>query len=462
MVPGQCFCDDLSNSIQTQGKLEYHVPAQYSKERPPINFTQVKHDILLDQHPLSVTLPRANGNLQIFDPIDPLSNHLGLTENTRLLTDWTLTDQAQLGLHIVTFQDATFVTLTWLHTLLDAMGRSALIRAWTAMLEGREDDVPEFWGYDSDPLAKLGAPIEVLAESGETPKVEEFVLKDKLVQGFTKFTFIFNYIWEMIFYPQEQGRIICIPASHLAKLRAEAIKDLETAPADLITANASNPKDSKPFLSDGDLLIAWTTRLIASANPSLSSLSTSRSILVMNVFGMRGLLSTPSDNYHMLLPKDKAYISNAVSAIFSLFSARDFLTRPFGHIAAQIRKDLSIQGTRAQVEAAQRIARANPQPLYGSGNMAMSAFSNWTRAKLYEIDFSAAIVTETKKSEANHARGKPVFILPEVCAGKGFQLRGSANCAGKDNDGNYWLGVLARKEYGVLLEKEVERLRESS
>lgn len=61
-----------------------------------------------------------------------------------------------LGLHIVSFTDATLATLSWSHVLLDDMRRKALLDAWSLVLQGREDEVLPLHGVETDPMATLG------------------------------------------------------------------------------------------------------------------------------------------------------------------------------------------------------------------------------------------------------------------------------------------------------------------
>ncbi|KAI8939528.1 hypothetical protein NX059_003297 [Plenodomus lindquistii] len=443
-----------------KGKLEYHVPAQYTKQRPPIKFSSVKHDFSVADHPVHNLVRKSNGTLQTFSTETPFRDLLDLKDTPRVLADWLYTDTPQLGLHVVTFTDATFVTLSWGHTLLDAMGRRALLDAWVAVLDGRDDDVLEFFGYDSDPLDTLGAPVppsskDERVESDNEPVIEEFVMKKHLLTGLSKLHFIFNFIWEAVFHPKESPRMICMPGAYLARLRQEAHADLDTAPAHLLTYDTQT---LKPFISDGDILISWTIRLLTAANPALHS--TTRPLLILNVLGLRALINTPAAGYPAIIPKDKVYIHNVAGAAFTLFPrADDILTQPLGHVAARIRKDLSAQSTRAQVEAGQRIARENPNPLYGSGRMGLSAFSNWAKAKLYNVDFSAAIIEEHAVMDPKSSRGKPVFIQPDGTISNGFSIRGSGNCIGTDHNGDVWISVMLRKGFIGNLEEEIERLR---
>jgi len=468
--------DDLH--VQDKGKLEYHIPTEYSKERPPINFTKVEHhQTLLAEHPLGTILPRSNGTLQIFGAAKPLREYLGLHNNTRYLEDWLYTDKAQLGLHIATFQDATFVTLTWSHTLFDAIGRRALLDAWVAMLQGQEYDVPDFWGYDNDPLNAFGAPVSErssISPEDEASVPQDYVLASQLINGVARLRFLFNYVWELIFHPSDTLHILCLPSSYLAHLRAEALNDLATAPPELLTytAHPTASTPHKPFLSDGDILLAWTARLSTASNPRLRT--SSRPLLLINVLGLRSVLSASSSGYQALLPPGKAYIHNCAASIFSLFSsASHVLRQPLGHVAARLRKDLAVQSTRAQVEAAQRLTRQHAQPLVGDGRMAVSSFSNWSKARLFEVDFSSAIVgwdgafagveeeEEEKEQEkrAGRRRGRPVYIQPDWSVGWGLTLRGVGNCVGVDQNGHVWLSVRLRSGFTMHLEREVERLR---
>ena len=173
-------------------------------------------------------LPCAKGSFECFEA-NPSVRGLTVPENSPTqLADWIYTDRAQLGLHVVNFTDTTLVTLVWLHTLLDAMGRKALLLAWIAVLEGRDEDVPELWGYDFDPLKDLGVEPQdngsTVGEREEQPKREELLLNDRQLKGFQLFKFIFNSLWDMVFYAQEQTYAIVVPPAFMARLKTQASK----------------------------------------------------------------------------------------------------------------------------------------------------------------------------------------------------------------------------------------------
>jgi hypothetical protein len=438
-----------------------------------MNYTHTVKPMRLSQHALGAQLPVPNGKLQIINNIGHLPIVTGKENKTKVLEDWIHTDKAQLSLHILNFDDATLVTITSLHTLLDVMGRNALLRAWAAVLDGREKDVPDFVGYDTDPLNELGKVRSEKSQDKNELREEKYILKDKKVRGLGMFRFLFNFIWELIKYPVEEGRMMIMPASFFEKLKAQAFQDLETLDPQLLTFTNDKhptrpPSKLKPFLSDGDIISAWQTRLMATVNPSITTSSPARLISIMNLFGMRDLLRTSSPPYATLLPpaRQGALINNCTTAIISLFTVQEFLTLPLGHIAARIRADIVKQGTRGQIEAQQRLMRESGSdlPLYGSGNMAMSVMTNWSKAKLFETDFSAAIVKEAREenvdgSDRTRFRGRPRHIHPSVTTAKGFMVRGGATCVGRDGQGDWWLGSLMRKECIPAFVRAVETMK---
>jgi hypothetical protein len=422
--------------VQAGGKLEYHVPAQYTQERPPINYSHVVEPMPLSEHHFGAILPRPNGKLQCFSELGHFRVLNDERSNTRLLKDWIYNDKAQLGLDIINFRDATFVTLTWLHTFLDAMGRRALLRAWQAVLEGRDDDVPPFVGYNTNPLTPLGSEKNV---------TEPFVLAPNQVSKFGVARFVFNYFYESYYYPVEERRMVCMPASYFAELKARAFADLESLPKDQLTFSETDP--TKPFISDGDIIMAFLLPLIARSNPDNASLSPSRLICAGNMCGIRDILRNTSPP---LLPKNGAYIHNCTIPIWSFFTLDEWLTLPLGHIAARLRSDLALQSSRAQIEARHAL-EAKGMGLYGAGDMTITLLSNWSKARLFETDFSAAIVS------GGSGTGKPSYIHTFSTQDR-FQLRNAANCCGRDADGNWWMGAVMRKEFVDEFSRQIERL----
>ena len=174
-----------------------------------------------------------------------------------------------------------------------------------------------------------------------------------------------------------------------------------------------------------------------------------RTVLVSNFLGLRDILSKTAPQ---LLPPGKVYVANCAARIHSLLAQRDVLALPLGHLAARFRQNVVAQSTRAQVEASQRINRLNGGPaMYGTSDMVFYSMTNWTKAKLFETDFSAAIVSSSGPSNVDSRTpdkgiGKPRYINVYAHTVRGFTLRGATCITGRDPEGNYWIGATLRKD----------------
>lgn len=354
----------------------------------------------------------------------------------RCIEDYLYRDESQLSMHIVSFEDATLVTLAWPHTFLDAMGRRELFQAWIAVLEGRDDDIKPLLGVYEDPLKDFG-----------TGSQQPYMLAHRAVTGWKKAVFIIRFIFEMIWYPKEESRIVCLPAAYMQKLRAEAKADLEAQ---------HKGSGEKPFVSDGDLVSGWITRMVTR---QLERPNSTRMIQVMNAYGMRSLLAND------LLPSHSAYVANAVTGVWAMVPAKDILNKPLSFIASKIRRSIVEQGERSQVEARRALDRASiaktGQPgLYGDKGMRMIIISNWSKARFFENDFSAAVVKPgiPEDSSERHSKvGRPAYIQTGGYNDGSFPLRNAFPVMGKDPFGNYWFSGSMRKGVWSKIEKSLNR-----
>ena len=160
-------------------------------------------------------------------------------EDPQCLEDYLYTDRQVLGLHIVSFTDATLVTLFWSHILLDGMGRKALLDAWSLVLQGREDKVVPVHGVETDPMATLG-----------THPTEPYQHADKQFSTWQMIIFSLRYAFDQIFWrPKDESRVICVPAAYVQSL-------CNTARADITAANHGDNGEDTPFINEGDIMCA--------------------------------------------------------------------------------------------------------------------------------------------------------------------------------------------------------------
>ncbi|CRG87060.1 hypothetical protein PISL3812_04075 [Talaromyces islandicus] len=444
--------DVLLNKDGWHNKLEYHVPAEFSAQRPAYLFTTDKQDMSIGDHPVLSKLPRGQSDKPVlFGSPKEFRPHMRAPGAPEYLPDWLYSDIPQLAVHVLTFHDATIVTVTFMHTLTDAMGFTAFIRGWTAVLRGDEDKVPEFLGFDMS-----DDPIETLHEGVSS---SQYLFADKLVTGWGFFLFVVNFIFQFIRWPKDELRTICVPGEYVAKLRESAVAELADEAQQTHNEAIANPSSSPPFLSEGDVLFSWWARVMLRAlDPSPQ-----QTICLMNVFDTRGVLCEMG----RVRSPDIAMMANATYPLYSLIPAGKFLSKtvPLSWIASQVRYAIDALRTPMQVQAQAAGLRdsareAGRPPLYGDSGMMLVTCSNWHRGKLFSMDFSTAIVGDPTTSSdeiKGYQRGKPSFVNA-TSTESGFSIRNSQVVLGKDAAGNWWIHSCLRVGAWKKVREQLEAL----
>ncbi|KUJ12620.1 uncharacterized protein LY89DRAFT_757174 [Mollisia scopiformis] len=409
-----------------KGQLEYHVPVKFSAERQVLAYSHATHNINAADHPIAAHLPKPSPRpATVCDP-DEFRSLFQRDGAPSKLDDYLKGDIPQLGLHIVSFKDKTLVCLYWPHTLMDAMGKSTLLEAWSLMLQGRADEIVTPQGTDIDPLADLG----------KNP-TESHKLVNQRLSMFGLAQYGVSNILD--FFHKQENRMVCVPGSFMAKIRKEAMAELEMA------ANS----DQGTFLSEGDVLCAWWTRLAISQLPRTSK----RTVVLNNAYSLRKPLSKD------LLPSNGGpYISNAIGFLNVLLPVNEIFSKPLSYVALAIRNAINQLGTRAQVEAFASMWRESSStklpPFFGNSGMHMITFSNWSKARLFETDFSAAVITPGNGS--GRKPGRPSYIQNNQF---GLVLPNGFPIIGKDAEGNYWLSGYMNKGQWAKIEEQLAQER---
>ena len=350
------------------------------------------------------------------------------------IDDLLYSDRPQLTINIISFEDATVITITWPHTFADAMGMAAIFKNWIAVLEGREEDVQPLQGYDADPLAPLG----------ETKPAAPPILAKWLLQGLPLLVFVVRFLFDLVWHSKEEARVVCLPAQFVQGLKREALEDL---------SKVSENRDSKPFLSDGDVICAWWSRIVVEALQPGSK----RTVTIFNAFDMRHVLSKD------LLPPDRAFVSNASIAILTFVSVADLFTKPVSYIASKVREGISQQRTTEQTQAfafltRDAITKTGRRPVFGDSSMLLVVFSNWCAAKFFEVDLSAAVLKEgLPRNKRSNELGVPSFVYSDSNM-TGFSARNTFPILGKDAGGNYWIRGSLRRGIWPVIERSLEAL----
>ncbi|KAJ6005905.1 hypothetical protein N7451_003849 [Penicillium sp. IBT 35674x] len=408
-------------------KYEYHIPEQYDDVRPGFIYRVSKHSGSINSHPTAARLPRHNhgtptlGSSQVF-------SELGLrSEDPRDLTDWAYTDLPQLFFHHVVFTDATVISMTYPHSLMDGVGHGTFLRAWMAVLHEREHEVPELGSFEDyrSPLAD------------KTP-AKNFILYDHLLSRLGLLLFLFNSFIENMWATREE-KIVCVPGEFVRELRAQTLNELD-------------PKQEKQFLSENDVILAWFTRTILSA----AKTSGKRSLILMNSFDIRSVA----------LPPQVAHLFNAVIPAYTIVPVSQVLKQPLAFLATQIRHSLAQQRVPEQIEAWYAMVGARLKqglfPLIGTSGGFTTTYTNWDKAGLFRLDLSPAVTQQGLPLDQRTSKiGYPSCVFCANCFSM-LKLRSAGVCLGKDGKGNWWFQWLLRKREWKKIEEYLSQPEEDT
>ena len=375
-----------------------------------MSFSHVDQVVPIGEHPLASRLPRASARPAVVGDPEEFTA-LARPEGTPASIDDYLTqDRGQLGLHVVSFADATLVVLYYNHTSFDLMGWGALMTAWTHVLHGREHLVARPVGGDPgsdnfDPLREVGtAPTAPHVLGGRAMPLSGllgFGVRNAVDMGFRA----------------KECRIVSVPEVFIRRMREQALAELRAA---------AGPDDEEPFVSEADVIAAWWARLTVS---QLVAADSNRTVSIQYAASARKALGLSTD-----ITVDP-YVSNCFSILYTLMPASEMIARPVSHLAAAIRRSIVEQGTREQVEAyfaLQHRAPGRMMPLFGDAGMHMMTLSNWGKANLYGHDFGPAALSAEDRTRGQFPSYIQTTQLP-------FSFPEGFLFMGKDVAGNLWI-----------------------
>lgn len=391
-------------------------------------------------------MPDATDDIHIHGSPERFRDFIGSVDTTPGSIDGFLySDTPQLGLHVVTFLDATLVSLNWPHTMTDGLGRLAIIKNWCKVLAGKEDEVAPLKGTLEDPMATVGTgPLH--------EKEEPYALKDKNIGGLGMVNLVAHSIWDKFWVPELELKVVFLPAKAIAVLRQQAADDLSRTNSNDQGTTASNgaAAQATPFVSDGDILTAWLTQVTFRAyGPS------SRPVAFNNVFELRSRLPDVFD-------PSAAYVGNFARSAQTQLTAEEARFLPLGQLALRYRESLASQITEGQVRGMIRFTRElGKSPLLPiQSNSIMLTCSNWSKAKFFDaVDFAPAVVKPGPKSDVAPVPGKPVYFHAMSTKEDPPMLRNIYNVLGKDCAGNYWVTAKLPPAVWQNIDKEIAKVK---
>ncbi|RCI11514.1 hypothetical protein L249_7718 [Ophiocordyceps polyrhachis-furcata BCC 54312] len=398
--------------LKPSGKLEVHAPKHFSPDRPAVSFTHQDFSGLpIEEHPIARRFPEPTDGPSI-QPISDFRPFLAPRDYPKTLQDMISRDLPQLSLHITSFRNATLVAIAWPHTLMDAIGQQALLRSWSLVLAGREQDVPPILGAREDFLKEL--------EDDESEEEREPLALERNRLGMLgSFAMIARFVWDRFWSPPLELRAIYLPGKTLSRLRAQAQKQIGELP--------ENPGHDDRFVSEGDVLTAWIARAVSLPR---------RPLTLVSFFNPRYRLPRLRDE------TTGVYAQNMTQLSFT-FCSPHLAGGDLGHLALQHRRQMAEQTSGRQTLSLMRTMRRGIEAgkfdvFFGEANALPIFYNNLTRVDLLKaVDFGPAVLSRGD-SKPKNPPGTMVMYYNQPVDGS---LRGPSSfyMLGKDYADNHWL-----------------------
>ncbi|POS72664.1 hypothetical protein DHEL01_v208945 [Diaporthe helianthi] len=412
--------------VNAEGKLELHIPEEFCLKRPAVQFTDEVHAMSVHDHALDGTLPRSEDTCRpcVLDTPEELDILLAGSEAPKCLDDWLYSDRPALAVHVITFTDATFITLSYSHSLVDGVGKREIMTNWCKVVAGRMDDVTPLADWDQDPMRTICR--------SPSAHEEHYVHANNRLTGWRKWYWVLRFIADRFSNRNNyRQRNVFIPASTMTRLRQEA---------------DDHPATDKAYLSDNQLLTAWLTRLACS--PLRGS---HRPIGITSAVDLRGF-PLPG------LSPGTVYLQNLLAYTWINTTAESLLSPPLGIAAALMRTSLKKQITLPQVQAAallthDAVGRTGTPDFFTGKDSFMVSVSSLAKAKYWEaVDFSPAVLKNGNRGE--HA-GKPSW--QSSTPRSGMKPSCLVVVQGSDLKGNWFAQMVLSQRAWNLVENELSK-----
>lgn len=144
------------------------------------------------------------------------------------------------------------------------MGCAALLTAWAHELHGRGDGDLVQTPVGGDPAEDCdeGGDFDPLRELGLHP-TEPHVLEDRCMGAAGLLGFgVRNAL--NVGYHAKECRIVCVPGAFVERLHAQAVAELKAEAEAATDGEDGEGGQEEPFLTHGDVITAWWTRLAVS------------------------------------------------------------------------------------------------------------------------------------------------------------------------------------------------------
>ncbi|KAK2681925.1 Chloramphenicol acetyltransferase-like domain superfamily [Fusarium oxysporum f. sp. vasinfectum] len=423
------------------GKLEIHAPRTYSHERPAFQFSEETFSVKTTDHPVAKNLPRARGKPELFPGITSQFNSLTLGPEWALdFTEHIRRQEPIIGVHIALFNDATLISIRWVHVLWSWPGRWIFTDA--TMIS------PPFMGAYDDPLKNIGSvpPREPYALAGMQLSPEAF-----------KKTYE-KYLEHVARYPISVRRMLVLPDSTLQRIKMDFVGGRDSDKLEVIPKGALlNGK----FVSDADILAAWAARLCCGILPAVD-----QPVHIMGMYEARHCLPETFPQRKDKPGSSPVFIANATFSTSTNTTLRALREQPLAKTALLVRESVATLTKAPQVHAQLHLLREsyakdkeNP-PVFAARDSFVLVVSNFSKMAFFDsIDFSPAVIAP---APAGHGKSPGKLAWHQwTSLEHNTHIRNMFQVGGRDGQGNTWMMAILPPETWAVVEEHLAGLADA-
>ncbi|TWU72502.1 hypothetical protein ED733_002151 [Metarhizium rileyi] len=422
--------------VRDDGFMEAYAPKVFTTKTPSCTFFHGKYPdthIETDSIGTYFVLPNKRAFTQKYSAdYRRLLLPPGIPSTVQDLVDGNL---SQIVLRVLSFRDATIITVSWPPNSMDTAGFKALLHNWSLCMAGRTDEVAPVLGAHEDALGEL-------ITSAEEKRHLDKPKTDRKLTDLSQNP-ISNW-WRRRKHQPLQPRTVYIPQNIYDDFTTEIRQDI---------AGIIESDDQRSVTTAADIILAWISKLQAAAD-----------------FKPRGVLSTIRVNLRCrmsaLRDQPGEYLQNLTLPAYSYISPEE-TTDTVGAIALQHKHNLQDQTAEHQMLALtkhvmdKKRSGKDALPLYEAPRTPRLEFSNFAPLHLFSAaDFSPAVLSA---GEFDSPRCNPPGHMTSA-----YYLMQSTNpddsmCAvlGEDFGGNFWMTCQLEPEVWVKVEEELYRLQKT-
>ncbi|QPH11848.1 hypothetical protein C2857_003772 [Epichloe festucae Fl1] len=419
--------------VRNDGLLEAYAPKSYSHENPACTFFfDDHHDSEIESHPAGKHFSLSSS--RAFTQIYPATCRLDMAHPDFPMTVQDVIDRKlpQLVLHILAFYDATIVTISMPSNAMDNASFQSLLKNWSLVLAGRQDEVALVFGPHKDVLQ------EMVSEAEEKKAVEDVNVWS---EGISRY--IIPEWWRRRNQPPMQRRMVYIPKvihdEFLGEIRHEMARMLED-------------EEQRPIITDAEILLAWMTKLQGGDE------NKTRAVAAYNAVNLRHRLS-------FLRDPSGEYLQMLTIPVCSRLSADD-VKESIGHIALHHKRNMDQQTSESHLVSFAKsfleMKRAGNEPFNKPGDAGPAGsldYCNMTPLHLFSAANFGPAVLHCGGFD-NPRYNPPGTMTTAYSLEMGTKPKDSmCHVIGKDSEGHFWMYCQLEPTVWVRLEEELYRLQ---